>query len=29
LRVDGVDSVLVDRTAKPPQYDPTQKVTVA
>jgi hypothetical protein len=29
LRVDGVDSLLVDRTAKPPQYDPSQKVTVA
>jgi hypothetical protein len=29
LRVDGVDSLLVDRTAKPPQYDSSQKVTVA
>jgi hypothetical protein len=28
LRVDGVDSLLVDRTKKPPVFDPTQKVTV-
>jgi hypothetical protein len=28
LRVDGVDSVLVDRTKAPPIFDPTQKVTV-
>jgi hypothetical protein len=28
LRVDGVDSLLVDRTKTPPAFDPTQKVTV-
>jgi hypothetical protein len=28
LRVDGVDSLLVDRTVTPPQFDPTQKVTI-
>jgi hypothetical protein len=28
LRVDGVDSLLVDRTVQPPVFDPTQKVTV-
>jgi hypothetical protein len=28
LRVDGVDSLLVDRTKTPPVFDPTQKVTV-
>jgi Pvc16 N-terminal domain len=28
LRVDGVDSVLVDRSVKPPVFDATQKVTV-
>lgn len=28
LRVDGVDSVLVDRTVTPPVFDPTQKVTI-
>ena len=28
LRVDGVDSLLVDRTKIPPVFDPTQKVTV-
>jgi hypothetical protein len=28
LRVDGVDSPLVDRSVSPPVYDPTQKVTV-
>lgn len=28
LRVDGVDSVLVDKTVKPPVFDPSQKVTV-
>jgi hypothetical protein len=28
LRVDGVDSVLVDRSVTPPVFDPTQKVTV-
>ena len=28
LRVDGVDSLLVDRTVKPPVFKPTQKVTV-
>ncbi len=28
LRVDGVDSQLVDRTSAPPVFDPTQKVTV-
>jgi len=28
LRVDGVDSILVDRSKKPPVYDATQKVTV-
>jgi hypothetical protein len=28
LRVDGVDSLLVDRSKAPPVYDPTQTVTV-
>jgi len=28
LRVDGVDSILVDKTVKPPVFDPAQKVTV-
>jgi len=28
LRVDGVDSLLVDRSVTPPVFDPTQKVTV-
>ena len=28
LRVDGVDSVLVDRTKEPPVFDQTQRVTV-
>jgi hypothetical protein len=28
LRVDGVDSLLVDRTVTPPRFDPSQKVTV-
>lgn len=28
LRVDGVDSLLVDRQAQPPSFDPTQKVTI-
>ena len=28
LRVDGVDSLLVDRTVSPPQFDQTQKVTI-
>ena len=28
LRVDGVDSLLVDRSKKPPVFDPTQKVSV-
>lgn len=28
LRVDGVDSLLVNRSVTPPQFDPTQKVTV-
>ena len=28
LRVDGVDSLLVDRTKTPPAFDPTQTVTV-
>ena len=28
LRVDGVDSLLVDRSKTPPVYDPTQQVTV-
>lgn len=27
LRVDGVDSILVDRTKRPPAFDPNQKVT--
>jgi hypothetical protein len=27
LRIDGVDSLLVDRTKKPPQFDPSQKVS--
>lgn len=29
LRVDGIDSLLVDRTKTPPVFDPTQKVTVS
>jgi hypothetical protein len=28
LRVDGVDSLLVDRTATPPVFDPSQRVTI-
>lgn len=28
LRVDGVDSVFIDRQAEPPSFDPTQKVTI-
>jgi len=28
LRVDGVDSLLVDRSVTPPVFDPTQMVTV-
>jgi hypothetical protein len=28
LRVDGVDSLLVNRAVTPPVFDPTQKVTV-
>jgi len=28
LRVDGVDSLLVDRSSTPPVFDPTQKVTI-
>jgi Pvc16 N-terminal domain len=28
LRVDGVDLPLVDRTVSPPQFDPSQKVTI-
>jgi len=28
LRIDGVDSVLVDRSVTPPAFDQTQKVTV-
>ena len=28
LRIDGVDSLLVDRTKTPPIFDPTQRVTV-
>jgi hypothetical protein len=28
LRVDGVDSILVDRSKTPPVFDPTQQVTV-
>jgi hypothetical protein len=28
LRVDGVDSLLVNRAATPPVFDPTQKVTI-
>ena len=28
IRVDGVDTHLIDRTKIPPAYDPTQKVTV-
>jgi len=28
LRVDGVDSLLVNRAVKPPVFDPTQVVTV-
>jgi hypothetical protein len=28
LRVDGVDSPLVDRSTAPPQFDPSQQVTV-
>ena len=29
LRVDGVDSILVNRAVTPPVFDPTQKVTVS
>jgi Pvc16 N-terminal domain len=28
LRIDGVDSLLVNRAVTPPQFDPTQKVTI-
>jgi hypothetical protein len=28
MRVDGVDSLLVDRSVKPPIFDATQKVTI-
>lgn len=28
LRVDGVDSLLVDRSVTPPVFDPDQKVTI-
>jgi hypothetical protein len=28
LRVDGVDSLLVDGSSTPPVFDPTQKVTI-
>jgi len=28
LTVDGAESLLVDRTATPPAFEPTQKVTV-
>jgi hypothetical protein len=28
LRVDGVDSLLVDRSVSPPVFDTSQKVTV-
>jgi hypothetical protein len=28
VRVDGVDSLLVDRSVTPPRFDETQKVTV-
>jgi hypothetical protein len=28
LRVDGVDSLLVDKTKTPPKFDPSQKVTI-
>jgi hypothetical protein len=28
LRIDGVDSLLVDRTVVPPVFDPSQKVTI-
>jgi hypothetical protein len=28
LRVDGVDSLLVDKSKTPPVFDPAQKVTV-
>ncbi|BAY24866.1 hypothetical protein NIES2100_46640 [Calothrix sp. NIES-2100] len=29
LRVDGVDSLLIDRSVKPPVFDPRQKVTLS
>ncbi|MHC4177779.1 MAG: Pvc16 family protein [Planctomycetota bacterium] len=29
LRVDGVDSILIDREATPPRFDDTQKVTIS
>jgi Pvc16 N-terminal domain len=29
LRVDGVDSLLVDRNARPPVFDPSQRVTIS
>ncbi|MDH4052470.1 MAG: DUF4255 domain-containing protein, partial [Rubrivivax sp.] len=28
LRVEGIDSLLVDKAAVPPRFDPTQQVTV-
>lgn len=29
LRVDGVDSLLIDRTTTPPSFDPSQRITLA
>jgi hypothetical protein len=29
IRVDGADTLLVRRDVTPPEFDPTQKVTIA
>jgi hypothetical protein len=29
VRIDGVDSLLVDRSVTPPVFDPDQKVTIS
>lgn len=28
LRIDGIDSILIDRTARPPAFDSSQQVTI-
>ena len=29
LRVDGVESILIDRTVTPPKFDATQQITIS